>query len=1095
MGELPVSSTVQFQTVAMTSIGDGISAEMWVKLRQPLQQALAEKEKRLAKLFVVIKAAYGKLVETETNVTDKVAALVRNNTLSISTSNAIFGNLNSSAVKVLHLQYTLGGVAGSKTASQNETIELPGVLTVLEASYGDSHKVQDVTSVLAALITDGKISLKVTNDAFQPNSAAATGNILRVSYLIDGTRVHKQINQNDVLELPGPLVITNAIYSEMQLDSPLDVTQKVSSLVNSGTLTINATNSTMGSDPAPNIIKGLRVDYTFEGVAASKLVRERETLTLGDGMGPLDGTSLHFRFFEPPAASVAELADRFTGAGLQPTDFNPQSLLFSMEDELNELLGIAPDDLLDPLHYARPDAMDAPAEGVLLYQEQGWYGRGLALGNLLHAVALAPGEVTQIAMTNWNHTTSSSSTDLVSQQDSTAEADMQNRAISEIQGSALEEHTSGQSSADSSSTSTASASSSIEAQAKLGFMSATGTMTGTSDSFGTSNTVSTAVARNDDSKNLAMDSNQNINAITQRQAEASRTRRAAVVREVSQSENETLTTRVLANYNHMHALTVMYFEVIEVYNLKTRVVDADRLIFLPFMVRDVQDLIPRFRSVLISAAKAAGMPAIAEAINNYQPGASDPKSFDPQIQQIDQAISQANATLDGIKTAQKNATDQFAAAKKSLNDTLVALSNQAAGNPIGTAIQTLIIKQQLANINSSENATLLPLSVRQRDVEAQLTKLTAASRSLNSAKLALQNLATTLNDNRLFFNQAVWLSLAPSEVLGLARRRNVFKGERIYEQIDPKPVALTGNYVGYRWGFDDPAKRQAFKQQYVAPEGEPSQDLATALANIAVPTGGVFGEAVLGAGVSAEKIDLSRFWNWKDSMIPILPTNINPLSAVAPTLQNLSTDPGKLDESSAKLGQLQDLPAPSGFGALAQTMQAQVFRDLSGQDLLKSLAQATTAAAASSEQNAAQLASANLKAGLDFVSDIAAKALSVAAAPETGGGSLLGGMLKSKDGGGASLLGGVLNAGGGEAKGDLLSKLTGGKGGLVDNLEKAVAGGGQASGQTPAKAGRTGQTPANAGRTGQAGGPSEDAGEAGTPDDEFEDIGPHETRE
>ena len=94
----------------------------------------------------------------------------------------------------------------------------------------------------------------------------------------------------------------------------------------------------MGSDPAPNIIKGLRVDYTFNGAAATKLVRERETLTLGAGTEPVDGSSLQRQFFEPPPTSVVEFASRLTDAGLLATDFDPRAQLFSMEDELNELL-------------------------------------------------------------------------------------------------------------------------------------------------------------------------------------------------------------------------------------------------------------------------------------------------------------------------------------------------------------------------------------------------------------------------------------------------------------------------------------------------------------------------------------------------------------------------------------------------------------------------------------------------------------------------------------------------------------------------------------------------------------------------------------
>ena len=229
MGELPVSSTVQFQTVAMTSIGDGVSDGLWGKLRASLQQAVLQKGKRISKGYVVIAAQYGKLVETETPVTEKVAALVRDNVLSVSPASDVFGKSNPTAVKSLHLQYTIGGLSGSKAASQNETIELPGTLKLLRATYGLAGNLQDVTGVLAASIANGKLSLKVTNDAFQPDPAPLSGNVLTVSYLVDGIRGDRRLNQNEDLELPGPLVIANAIYGEMQLDNPIDVTQKVPS--------------------------------------------------------------------------------------------------------------------------------------------------------------------------------------------------------------------------------------------------------------------------------------------------------------------------------------------------------------------------------------------------------------------------------------------------------------------------------------------------------------------------------------------------------------------------------------------------------------------------------------------------------------------------------------------------------------------------------------------------------------------------------------------------------------------------------------------------------------------------------------------------
>ena len=46
-----------------------------------------------------------------------------------------------------------------------------------------------------------------------------------------------------------------------------------------------------------------------------------------------------------------------------------------------------------------------------------------------------------------------------------------------------------------------------------------------------------------------------------------------------------------------------------------------------------------------------------------------------------------------------------------------------------------------------------------------------------------------------------------------------------------------------------------------------------------VPSGGVFAEAVLGRFNSAEKLDITRFWNWQDSPIPIQAPDIAAIQA------------------------------------------------------------------------------------------------------------------------------------------------------------------------------------------------------------------------
>jgi hypothetical protein len=59
-----------------------------------------------------------------------------------------------------------------------------------------------------------------------------------------------------------------------------DVTGPVKALVAKGTLDIPANNDLAGDDPAPNIVKQLRVDFTLAGRQQSETVEENETLSL-----------------------------------------------------------------------------------------------------------------------------------------------------------------------------------------------------------------------------------------------------------------------------------------------------------------------------------------------------------------------------------------------------------------------------------------------------------------------------------------------------------------------------------------------------------------------------------------------------------------------------------------------------------------------------------------------------------------------------------------------------------------------------------------------------------------------------------------------
>jgi hypothetical protein len=76
----------------------------------------------------------------------------------------------------------------------------------------------------------------------------------------------------------GNVVIVKAQYGDLPDGTSADVTQKVAELVKAGALAVDATNANFG-DPVNGVAKKLRIDYTVNGVPASKTVAEGEKVT------------------------------------------------------------------------------------------------------------------------------------------------------------------------------------------------------------------------------------------------------------------------------------------------------------------------------------------------------------------------------------------------------------------------------------------------------------------------------------------------------------------------------------------------------------------------------------------------------------------------------------------------------------------------------------------------------------------------------------------------------------------------------------------------------------------------------------------------
>ncbi|RUR23598.1 hypothetical protein [Legionella qingyii] len=237
----------------------------------------------------------------------------------------------------------------------------------------------------------------------------------------------------------------------------------------------------------------------------------------------------------------------------------------------------------------------APAVGAMLTFAQSWFAQGVTLGNLLHSVALAPGESTRIAVMDWSRQVKASGQETIAESENLTNTSTHNRAISEVQDAVASEVQTGFSKTSGSSTTSAGG-------GGLGL--SLGPLTlGGSGSSATSSSNAESFSTSSGTRNLSATMNQRVSDATQQAASSVRNRRASIVKEVSEEEHQSVSTRIIANYNHMHALTIQYYEVIEIYRVNVQLQQVERCLFVPMkLIQFDKATIKRYQGVLANAA-------------------------------------------------------------------------------------------------------------------------------------------------------------------------------------------------------------------------------------------------------------------------------------------------------------------------------------------------------------------------------------------------------------------------------------------------------------------------------------------------------------
>jgi hypothetical protein len=220
------------------------------------------------------------------------------------------------------------------------------------------------------------------------------------------------------------------------------------------------------------------------------------------------------------------------------------------------------------------------ATGHILHYKSLFKADGYSLGDLIYSLPLAPGQKKEIVVFDSSHTLQGSESQLQTQGESLSASIANERDVLTQLSGTLSESLRGTSSANTSGIS-------------AGFGTG-GQGSGSSGAFGGSGSAVIGVAGGTANANstAAQDSSRVVSQFfadklrqsIMQNAESYRQLNASVVTTVKEGQSYGVTSEVVANHNHCHALTMMYFEVLRHYAIYQDLSSVEECVFVPLLM-------------------------------------------------------------------------------------------------------------------------------------------------------------------------------------------------------------------------------------------------------------------------------------------------------------------------------------------------------------------------------------------------------------------------------------------------------------------------------------------------------------------------------
>lgn len=701
--------------------------------------------------------------------------------------------------------------------------------------------------------------------------------------------------------------------------------------------------------------------------------------------------------------------------------------------------------------------------GYIAEFKQKWTFVNTQLGEIIHSLALAPGESRNITIIDWKRSQITSAKDDAGVSEQLSNNLVHRRALDEVTSATAKEHVNGRTDAEggaiggslaitsgSSATGGAAGKGNVEGYDVAG-------AGGASASGGNGAVVSggyakgTVTSSNDGERNITGNLAQNIMDTVSQKASNLRSLWSVVVAEDNQTENKQINTRNVTNYNHSHALTIQYYEVLHRYRAETALSNVVPIIYFPYHpLKFSIELVVKYWSILKNYLDSSNdlIKKMEPVIAYYNSGkATYNPNNDYKLMQIQINVKLGDSNYGNSKIKIPGIIDNLTGSTSlggfnyESDPTTTAFNNFKKLIISCDTDTTADIFIHLKFINSNNEEA--PRDIKKIGFRffPNTTKTVYGDGNYKAEYILPHNITSMLDDNRpsdslvkeienyfnskrYFFTRILLQSIENQQLIDLIQGI-VFTEINIYltELIDFAPIGITDNTIIFKLKN---AKQSADATpvigkvgaigKYVGPLVKNYENLLTS-PNVAsikriaeyyssakflqgsvvdspvsdeiyLPTSGIFAEAILGRSNASEKIDITRFYNWQDSPIPHLAPEIAPADPNTDLSKTPLNTTGNIPGSVLNIINPPSVPDPTGLAASLQAIQnGNMFRDMSKSETLLGVLTNLTNFSTELAKQASTMAGDAQKSTLNSATEIAKAAVSALNGTGVGSGS------------------------------------------------------------------------------------------------------------